>query len=111
MGCLVNICEKIDPVIMAPHCTIYHMLLSLQLETPFHSTALTPGMANRQSTFRCTVRFEGTNVLEGIRNLAEVGIAELPMKPHLSKLNCMGKNVIVLKHRAAANVTQSTVTQ
>jgi hypothetical protein len=43
-------------------------------------------------TFPCTVRFEGPNVLEGLRSLMEFGIATAPLPPYLANLHSMAQN-------------------
>jgi len=44
------------------------------------------------STFECTVRFEGSNVLEGIRNLVQLGIAQPPLPDYLANLPSLCQN-------------------
>ena len=74
----------------------------LQLETKFKGTNEVPAMAERKDIFPCKVTFEGSSVIEGIKNLAKAGLVDLPMKPHLSQVQNMGKNEIVLGQKTGS---------
>ena len=61
--------------------------------------------------FHCRVRFEGPSVLEGIKGLGKVGLAELPMREHLAKAHLLARNRIVLRQKSssAQRLSQSSV--
>ncbi|KAK3086368.1 hypothetical protein FSP39_017465 [Pinctada imbricata] len=56
-----------------------------------------------KESFHCSVKFEGHGVLEGIRNLAECGLADLPLPNHLSSMHSLAKNHFVLKDSTSRN--------
>ena len=70
-----------------------------QLETKFKGIQYAPAMATSEDLFKCRVKFEGSNVIEGMRELGEAGIAEVPMPKHLRGLSNLGQNFIVLRDR------------
>ncbi len=71
----------------------------LQLETRFKGNQLVPAMSRKDDLFKCQVRLEGPNVMEGIRELAEVGIAETPMPRHMRNLPSLGRNTVLLRDK------------
>ena len=85
-------------------------VVSLQLETRFKGTQYAPGMANMEDLFRCRVKFEGSSVLEGLRELGEAGIAEIPMPKHMSKMSSLGRTVILLRDRKPLQQSQTANT-
>lgn len=70
-----------------------------QLETKFKGIQYAPAMATSEDLFKCRVKFEGSNVIEGMRELGEAGIAEVPMPKHMRGLSNLGQNFIVLRDR------------
>ncbi|XP_060077054.1 centromere protein N-like [Ylistrum balloti] len=68
-----------------------------KVKTKFRGTDYVPSMANRQDAFKCTVKFEGTSVLEGIRNLGATGLATVPLPGHLAGVHSLAKNHFVIQ--------------
>ncbi|XP_021352767.1 centromere protein N-like isoform X2 [Mizuhopecten yessoensis] len=68
-----------------------------RVKTKFRGTDYVPSMAKRQDTFKCTVKFEGTSVLEGIRNLGATGLANVPLPGHLASVHSLAKNHFVIQ--------------
>ena len=65
-------------------------------------------MATSEDLFKCRVRFEGSNVIEGMRELGEAGIAEVPMPKHMRGLSNLGQNFIVLRDRKPLQQSQTS---
>lgn len=63
----------------------------LKLETNFHGGNHVPSEIN-STVVRCKVKFAGPNVLEGLKNLAAAGVADVPMKDHLSRIKSLARN-------------------
>jgi hypothetical protein len=69
-------------------------LCSAQLETRFHGDKIQlPG------PFSCKVKFEGVSVIEGIKELVPLGVAVVPLPPHLANLHSSAKNHFLLRDR------------
>ncbi|XP_041376996.1 centromere protein N-like [Gigantopelta aegis] len=60
--------------------------------------------------FKNTVTFEGTSVLEGLRNLAHAGLARWPMPNHVYRVSSLAKNFIVLSEKPTEQSVQSSQT-
>lgn len=76
------------------------------LETKFKGLMYAPAMATQEEAFHCKVKFEGTNVIEGIKNLCKVGLADLPMKDHLGKIHSMAKSSFLLRQKGLGTPTK-----
>ena len=87
---------------------VYKEFFYFQLETKFKGTQYAPAMATSEDLFNCRVRFEGANVLEGMRELGEAGIAEVPMPKHMRGLSNLGQNFIVLRDRKPLQQSQTS---
>ncbi|XP_071785066.1 centromere protein N-A-like isoform X1 [Asterias amurensis] len=70
--------------------------IEYKLETKFRGCEFAPAMSLNKEPFRCRVKFEGTNVLEGIRQLAKTGLVSLPLPHHLGNVHSLAKNHFVL---------------
>ena len=68
----------------------------MQLKTPFKVKYL-PAETLGNEAFDCRVSFTGTNVLEGIKKLGQLGIVELPMPAHLREIHLRGQNKFSIK--------------
>lgn len=79
----------------------------LQLETTFKGIQYAPRMAFGDDLFECRVKFEGRNVLEGIRELGESGIAEVPMPKHMRRIPTLGRSILVLRDKKRVPERQS----
>merc|ERR1712150_35834 len=77
--------------------------LDYKIDTKFHATEWTPGMIGSEELFHCKVRFEGSSTLEGIRNLAEAGYIDQPLKASLRNVHRLGKSVIKLQPKSRTN--------
>ena len=58
--------------------------------------------------FKCSVKFEGASVLEGIRNLCNTGLATLPLPSHLGSVQCLAKNQFVIHDQTASKEKRKT---
>lgn len=65
--------------------------VTFTLETNFHGGNHVPSEIN-STVVRCKVKFAGPNVLEGLKNLAAAGVADIPMKDHLSRIKSLARN-------------------
>ena len=63
------------------------------METDFRG----PMPSMRDLPFRSRVRFEGRNVLEGLRALAAGGVTKMPVKAHLALISSSARNFFVLR--------------
>ena len=62
------------------------MTFDLQIDVPFHGID-NYELLNTVPSFGCSIKFEGNNVIDGFKELAELGYCATPMKPHLSTLS------------------------
>ncbi|XP_022107534.1 centromere protein N-like [Acanthaster planci] len=70
--------------------------IEYRLETRFRGSEFAPAMALRKEPFHCKVKFEGSSVLEGIKELGKVGLTSLPLPHHLGNVHSLAKNHFVL---------------
>ena len=75
------------------------------METNFRGQKYAPGMTQKPGLFNCSVKFEGDDVLNGIRNLASNGLATIPMKGHLRMMHLKGRSTFLLRE-TRANMSQ-----
>lgn len=68
--------------------------LEFKLESRFRGTDYVPSMGN--TTIHCSVRFKGSDVLEGIKCLGEHGLASQPLPSHLNKIHSLSRNHFIL---------------
>ncbi|XP_071958699.1 centromere protein N-like [Antedon mediterranea] len=68
------------------------------LETTFRGTDFAPAM-DQKKPFRCRVKFEGTNVLEGIKQLGPAGLAILPLPHHIGRVHSLAKNHLLVSDK------------
>ncbi|XP_013402605.1 centromere protein N-like [Lingula anatina] len=73
--------------------------LEYKMETNFRGGNCAPHFAKNKEPFRCRVKFEGRNVLEGIKNLGKAGYATLPLPAHLARVPSLAKNTIILGNK------------
>ena len=86
-----------------------HCILFFQLVTPFKPCSNVPlDTFDPDERFDCNVTFTGTNVIEGIRKLAEAGLADLPLPSHLRQIHLRGISKIKLKPKATGTLITST---
>lgn len=52
-----------------------------------------------KDSFKCTVKFEGPSVIEGIKNLGTAGIADLPLPHYLANIQSSSRNHFTLVNR------------
>ena len=64
------------------------------METKFRGTDYVPSLA--KTTVHCHVRFQGSNVLEGIQSLREHGLISQPLPSYLTKIHSLSKNRFIL---------------
>ena len=64
------------------------------METRFRGLEYAPGL--KHTTVKCSVKFCGTNVLEGIKNLPQHGLASQPLPAHLTNIHSLAKNHFIL---------------
>ena len=69
------------------------------METHFRGLRYAPKMAEKPGLFNCSVRFEGTSVINGIRNMAAHGLITMPLKEHVKKVHLKGRNTFLLRAR------------
>lgn len=72
--------------------------LEYRLETKFAGSEYAPGMSSDE-IFRCGVRFEGRNVLEGIKQLVSAGVATVPLPNHLINVKSLARNKILIRSK------------
>ncbi|KAI0228589.1 hypothetical protein LSAT2_020932 [Lamellibrachia satsuma] len=72
--------------------------IEYQMLTRFCGHPHAPSMS-REGTFHCRVRFEGPNVIEGLRDLASAGAMSVPLKTHLAKIHTSARSVFMLKNK------------
>ncbi|XP_035679151.1 centromere protein N-like [Branchiostoma floridae] len=68
-----------------------------KLHASFEHGGVAPGMDDQP--FHMTVKFSGSNVLEGMKALGPAGIAEPPFPSYLESLPHIGKNTILLAEK------------
>ncbi|KAJ8041189.1 Centromere protein N [Holothuria leucospilota] len=68
----------------------------LKLEYKMRTQLRGRELAPSEEPFRCVVKFEGTNVIEGIKKLSQTGLASLPLPGHLANVHSMAKNRFLL---------------
>ena len=75
------------------------------MNTRFKGGDCVPELADSEDTVTCFVRFKGTNVLEGIKQLCEHGLASQPLPSHMRNIHSLSKNYFILtdKKRAKQN--------
>jgi len=78
-----------------------------QLETKFAGLAHAPGMAD-YDCFRCGVRFEGKNVLQGIKQMVSAGIAVVPLPNHLANVKSLARNKIIVRSKTKNGEVRSS---
>jgi cold shock CspA family protein len=61
-----------------------------------------PRRAREDPPFKMVVKFEGPNVLEGIKQLLRFGFAEPPLPPHLATIHSSAQNSFSLSPAADA---------
>ena len=62
--------------------------------------AFAPGMSQHEGPFRCRVKFEGRSVIQGMEQLGRAGLAELPMRPHVGRIQSYAQNRFLLRKKA-----------
>ncbi|KAK2167450.1 hypothetical protein NP493_1277g00026 [Ridgeia piscesae] len=83
--------------------------IEYQMLTKFCGHPHAPGMS-RDGPFHCRVRFEGPNVIEGLRNLASAGAMSVPLKTHLAKIHTSARSVFMLKNKDRRQRSSQTST-
>lgn len=72
-------------------------ILEFKVAVKFKGTSGLPDPMDSNQPFRCRVKFEGSSVLDGIRNMAECGLVTLPYPKYLRNVLTLGKNHIKLE--------------
>lgn len=85
--------------------------LEFKVAVKFRGTCAIPRPADDNQPFRCRVKFEGSSVIEGIRNLAECGLVTMPYPKYLRSVHTLGKNHIKLADKTAQQPNTSQVNQ
>lgn len=87
--------------------------LEFKVAVKFRGTTPLPEAEDPNRPFHCRVKFEGSSVIDGIRNLAECGLVDLPLPKYLATVHTLGKNHIKLADKTAQiqNQEQSTNVQ
>ncbi|XP_038069493.1 centromere protein N-A-like [Patiria miniata] len=70
--------------------------IEYKLETRFRGFEFAPAMSLHKEPFHCRVKFEGSSVLEGIKELGRAGLTALPLPHHLANVHSLAKNHFVL---------------
>ncbi|KAL8603967.1 hypothetical protein ACOMHN_039011 [Nucella lapillus] len=83
--------EKLDGT-FGTHTQPQLEALEYKMELRFRGTTFAPEMSDQPDLFRCRVKFEGPSVLEGIKNLGKTGLATLPYRRHLARVQSLAKN-------------------
>lgn len=78
---------------------------------PYRNKEIEPELKNDGNLFSSRVRFRGTSVLEGLRNLAAASYATVPLPKHLTCISTRARNTFLLAKsqknvNASQNVTQ-----
>ena len=63
------------------------------MNTRFKGGDYVPELADSEDTVTCFVRFKGTNVLEGIKQLCEHGLASQPLPSHMRNIHSLSKKL------------------
>ncbi|KAK3704033.1 hypothetical protein QZH41_017973, partial [Actinostola sp. cb2023] len=66
------------------------------METSFRGTH---SLDFNKKSFRCSAKFEGPSVIEGIKNLGKAGKADLPLPSHLTNIHSSSRNHFTLTNR------------
>ncbi|XP_069822113.1 centromere protein N isoform X1 [Dendropsophus ebraccatus] len=77
---------------------------SYKLETSFKGE---PGIANKIEPFRCLVKFSSPHLLESIRNLAPLGLSEVPISNLLTCIPHRGRNIFKISEKKQATSSQA----
>ncbi|EDO46393.1 predicted protein [Nematostella vectensis] len=56
-------------------------------------------VAFHKKPFRCSVKFEGPSVIDGIKSLTAAGVTSVPLPSYLSNLHSLSQNHFLLKDR------------
>lgn len=75
----------------------------------FRGTTFAPGMLGKQDLFKCRVKFEGSAVLEGTKNLVKTGLASYPLPKHLGRVYSLAKNNFTIEEVDSGNKTSQNV--
>ncbi|XP_030831301.1 centromere protein N [Strongylocentrotus purpuratus] len=78
-----------------------------EMENKFRGTRAAPRMATRQEPFRCVVKFEGPNVLEGLRQLHPSGISSTALPYLFEQVLSTGKNHFRIYDKSSRDRTGS----
>ncbi|KAL4235128.1 hypothetical protein ACF0H5_006766 [Mactra antiquata] len=82
--------------------------VEFRVELPYRSKEIVPELSKDGEVFSCKVRFRGTSVLEGFRNLATAGYAKVPLPKHLTCVTTRAKNkFLLMKPQNKENKTQN----
>ncbi|XP_033105120.1 centromere protein N-A-like [Anneissia japonica] len=98
-------CDRINTSTFGSYAQPVLQTLKYTLDTNFRGSEFAPAMAAHNEPFHCKVRFEGSNVLEGIKQLGPAGLASLPLPHHLGGVHSLAKNHFVLAEKKIAQQT------
>ena len=79
----------------------YLMLTCTHSNDATHSSRYKTGSYAIDGPFLCKAKFEGTSVIDGVKQLVPAGAAVLPLPPHLAELHSTAKSNFVLKDAVA----------
>lgn len=98
-----NACKNLVQNITGNNTSVFF----LQVELPYRSKETATELRDDGELFHSRVRFHGTSVIEGIRNLATRGFATVPLPKHLTIIPNRARNCFILARPSKHNTTQS----
>ncbi|XP_045193644.2 uncharacterized protein LOC123549541 [Mercenaria mercenaria] len=82
-----------------------------RVELPYRNKEIVPELKNDGNLLHSRVRFRGTSVLEGLRNLAAASYATVPLPKHLTCISSRARNTFLLaKPQKTVNTSSQNVT-
>ncbi|XP_055504845.1 centromere protein N [Leucoraja erinacea] len=78
-----------------------------RLQTAFRDERNTETLSDRNKPFRCVAKFSSPNVLESLRALPELGIADVPISTMFSSIPEKGKNYFKITDKRTAGHNSS----
>ncbi|KAH3768702.1 uncharacterized protein LOC127845566 [Dreissena polymorpha] len=88
----INFGENIQPTLEK---------VQFRVELPYRSKTVATELQQDGELFCSRVKFEGTNVLEGLRKLGELGYATVPLPKHLTIIQDRARNNFLLARPSA----------
>lgn len=85
--------------------------LEYRVELPYRCKEVAPDLKNDGNLFHSRVRFRGTSVLEGLRNLAAASYATVPLPKHLTCVPSRARNTFLLGKQPKTVTSSQNETQ